>query len=113
MSAMHHQHVDMGAVMEERDGWQMPARFGTVEEELRCLRSDAGLLDISPMTKLNIQGEHAAAFMSAACSDRQWLELAHRRLDEAVFAAYGWSPDLTDGEILAKLLELNLSREPA
>ena len=42
-----------------------------------------------------------------------WLELAHRRLDEAVFAAYGWSPDLTDGEILARLLELNLSREPA
>ena len=42
-----------------------------------------------------------------------WLELAHRRLDETVFEAYGWSPDLTDGEILAKLLELNLSREPA
>ena len=42
-----------------------------------------------------------------------WLELAHRRLDEAVFSAYGWSPDLTDGEILARLLELNLAREPA
>ena len=42
-----------------------------------------------------------------------WLELAHRKLDEAVFAAYGWSPDLTDGEILARLLELNLAREPA
>ena len=41
-----------------------------------------------------------------------WLELAHRRLDEAVFEAYGWSPDLTDGEILARLLELNLTREP-
>ena len=75
LSAMHHQHVNMGAVMEERDGWQMPARFGTVEEELRRLRSDAGLLDISPMTKLNIQGEHAAAFMSAACSDGQLPEL--------------------------------------
>ena len=42
-----------------------------------------------------------------------WLELAHRRLDEAVFASYGWSPDLTDGEMLARLLELNLGREPA
>ena len=42
-----------------------------------------------------------------------WLELAHRRLDEAVFAAYGWSPDLTDGETLARLLELNLAREEA
>ena len=42
-----------------------------------------------------------------------WLGMAHRRLDEAVFAAYGLSPDLTDGEILAGLLELNLAREPA
>ena len=41
-----------------------------------------------------------------------WLELEHTKMDEAVFAAYGWTPDLTDGEILAKLLELNLSREP-
>jgi hypothetical protein len=39
-----------------------------------------------------------------------WLDLAHRKLDEAVFAAYGWSPDLFDEEILARLLELNLQR---
>lgn len=37
-----------------------------------------------------------------------WLELAHRKLDAAVFAAYGWPPDLSDAAILAKLLELNL-----
>ena len=42
-----------------------------------------------------------------------WLELAHRKLDEAVFASYEWSPDLTDGEVLARLLDLNLGREPA
>jgi hypothetical protein len=39
-----------------------------------------------------------------------WLDLAHRKLDEAVFDAYGWSPDLTDEEILARLLALNLQR---
>jgi hypothetical protein len=42
-----------------------------------------------------------------------WLDHAHRRLDEAVFAAYGWPADLTDDEILANLLELNLGRAPA
>ena len=42
-----------------------------------------------------------------------WLELAHRKLDEAVFAAYGWSPDLTDDQILEKLLALNLERASA
>jgi hypothetical protein len=41
-----------------------------------------------------------------------WLDLAHRKLDAAVFAAYTWPPDLSDGDILARLLALNLSREP-
>ncbi len=43
-----------------------------------------------------------------------WLANAHRKLDEAVFAAYGWpeSPDaLSDAEIVKRLLALNLQRE--
>ena len=40
----------------------------------------------------------------------EWLSNAHRALDEAVFAAYGWPYDLTRGEILARLLELNHKR---
>lgn len=39
-----------------------------------------------------------------------WLDLAHKRLDEAVFAAYGWPADLTDEQILERLLALNLER---
>ena len=39
-----------------------------------------------------------------------WLDLAHKRLDQAVFAAYGWNSDLKDEEILEKLLALNLER---
>lgn len=39
-----------------------------------------------------------------------WLDLAHKKLDEAVFAAYGWESDLSDEEILEKLLALNLER---
>lgn len=39
-----------------------------------------------------------------------WLANAHARLDAAVFAAYGWPPDLPDEEILENLLALNLER---
>jgi hypothetical protein len=39
-----------------------------------------------------------------------WLELAHKRLDQAVFAAYGWEVNLSDEEILERLLKLNLER---
>lgn len=40
----------------------------------------------------------------------QWLVNAHKALDEAVAAAYRWPADLSDDEILARLLELNLAR---
>ena len=39
-----------------------------------------------------------------------WLDNAHRKLDAAVFAAYGWPARLSDEEILARLLALNLAR---
>ena len=47
-----------------------------------------------------------------------WLDLAHKKLDQAVLAAYGWADLLTaDGineeEVLARLLALNLSRAQA
>lgn len=42
-----------------------------------------------------------------------WLANAHANLDAAVFAAYGWPPDISDQGILARLLGLNPEREPA
>jgi hypothetical protein len=39
-----------------------------------------------------------------------WLDLAHKKLDAAVFAAYGWDPDISDEKILERLLALNLKR---
>jgi type II restriction/modification system DNA methylase subunit YeeA len=39
-----------------------------------------------------------------------WLQLAHRALDEAVFAAYGLAPAASDEAILAALLEINQHR---
>jgi hypothetical protein len=39
-----------------------------------------------------------------------WLVDLHRRLDEAVFAAYGWPSTLTDAEVLERLLALNHER---
>ena len=39
-----------------------------------------------------------------------WLNNAHRALDEAVAAAYGWEPDIDDNEVLSRLLALNHER---
>jgi hypothetical protein len=42
-----------------------------------------------------------------------WLAEAHRKLDVAVFAAYGWPATLTDAELLERLLALNHERAAA
>lgn len=42
-----------------------------------------------------------------------WLDNLHRTLDEAVAAAYGWPADLSDDEILSRLLDLNHARAAA
>jgi hypothetical protein len=42
-----------------------------------------------------------------------WLAHAHAALDAAVAAAYGWPADITNEEILARLLERNRARGSA
>ena len=42
-----------------------------------------------------------------------WLDLAHKKLDAAVAAAYGWPVDLTEEQLLERLLALNLERAAA
>ena len=41
-----------------------------------------------------------------------WLDIAHKELDAAVAAAYGWPADLSDDEILERLFALNQERAP-
>src|SRR6185437_7721951 len=42
-----------------------------------------------------------------------WLANAHRDLDSAVAAAYGWPADISEEDALARLLELNHARTRA
>jgi type II restriction/modification system DNA methylase subunit YeeA len=42
-----------------------------------------------------------------------WLDNAHRELDAAVAAAYGWPADISEEDALARLLDLNRERAAA
>ncbi|MBN2100240.1 MAG: class I SAM-dependent DNA methyltransferase, partial [Dehalococcoidia bacterium] len=72
-------------LVEKRDAWLNPP--GAAEAELK------------KRTLTNLYNQRPT-----------WLQLAHKKLDEAVLDAYGWPHDLTDEEILERLLELNLER---
>jgi type II restriction/modification system DNA methylase subunit YeeA len=75
-------------LVEKRDAWLNPE--GAPEKELK------------KRTLTNLYNQRPT-----------WLDLAHRKLDEAVLDAYGWPHHLSDEEILARLLALNLERGAA
>ena len=66
---------------------------GTVPKDADCAAS------LSKRTLTNLYNQRPA-----------WLDLAHKKLDEAVLAAYGWETGISDDDLLAKLLSLNLER---
>ena len=69
LSAMHHRHLELGAVVVESDGWQMPARYASVNQELERLRRAVGICDISPAGKLSLQGSELDSALNAAFPD--------------------------------------------
>jgi type II restriction/modification system DNA methylase subunit YeeA len=73
--------------------------IGTVRYPRLVPRDDAAAAQLARRTLTNLYNQRPA-----------WLDHAHRKLDEAVLAAYGWPPDLADEEILSRLLALNLER---
>lgn len=73
--------------------------IGTVRYPRLVPKDAAAAKHLKKRTLTNLYNERPA-----------WLEHAHRTLDEAVFAAYGWDPDMSDDDLLAALLELNLQR---
>ncbi len=73
--------------------------IGTVRYPRVVPKDDASAKLLAKRTLTNLYNERPT-----------WLDLAHRRLDEAVFAAYGWPTALSNEEILERLLELNLAR---
>jgi len=72
-------------LVEKRDRWLNPE--GAIEAELK------------KRTLTNLYNQRPT-----------WLDLAHKTLDDAVLDAYGWPHDITDDQILERLLALNLKR---
>ena len=82
-----------------RKSGQSPGGIGTVRYPRIVPRDEECAKKLKKRTLTNLYNERPT-----------WLDLAHQKLDEAVFAAYGWDPDISDEELLEKLLALNLER---
>ena len=61
-------------------------------------KDEACAKELNKRTLTNLYNQRAA-----------WLDLAQKKLNDAVFAAYGWPADLSDDDLLTRPLALNLA----
>jgi hypothetical protein len=106
----HHAEAIRHAVAElmgKRERWLNPAEWVDLASEaipgypVRIIPRPGHERDLNQRTLTRLYSE-----------DPPWLRDAHQSLDLVVSAAYGWSANLSDNEILARLLELNHARDP-
>jgi len=74
-------------------------KIGTVKYPRMVPRDPASAASLAKRTLTNLYNQRPT-----------WLADAHRRLDESVFAAYGWPANMTDDQVLARLLAQNIQR---
>jgi aminomethyltransferase len=54
---LHDLHVALGAKMVEFGGWHMPVQYGPILDEVRTVRTKAGIFDLSHMGRVRVAGE--------------------------------------------------------
>ena len=100
LTAMHHLHLELGAKMVETGGWQRPAVYTTVDEEVERLRSAAGLTDISPDGKFSFQGSGVVGMAGGVFAEA--LSAEGPRIGECAFVAPSGGPEAS-AVVLARL----------
>jgi glycine hydroxymethyltransferase len=68
-TALHADHLELGAKMAPFAGWEMPLWYSSVREEHQAVRESAGLFDVSHMGIYQAEGPDAAPFLDSVCSN--------------------------------------------
>jgi type II restriction/modification system DNA methylase subunit YeeA len=94
-----------------RDNWLNPAEW---VDWVRTPEEEKAGYPLRPVAKAGFEAELKKRTLTNLYNARPaWLDNAHKTLNVAVAKAYGWNdytPEMTDEEILRRLLALNLSR---
>ncbi len=62
-------HTQLGAKMVEFGGWHMPVQYGPILDEVKTVRSKAGLFDLSHMGRVRITGKDAVRFVDSIATN--------------------------------------------
>ena len=62
-TTLYQTHLDLGARMVPFGGWDMPVQYSGIINEVKAVRTAAGIFDVSHMGRLYISGPRAADFL--------------------------------------------------
>ncbi len=62
-TSLHDTHVALGARMVEFGGWSMPVQYASILDEVRTVRTTAGLFDLGHMGRFRVSGPDAVALV--------------------------------------------------
>src|SRR4051794_4416503 len=66
---IHDRHVALGARLVPFAGWEMPVQYEGVIPEVRAVRTDCGVFDVSHMGELEVEGPRATELLQASLSN--------------------------------------------
>src|SRR5919202_888157 len=66
---LHDRHVALGARLVPFAGWEMPVQYEGVIPEVRAVRIDCGVFDVSHMGELEVEGPRAKELLQATLSN--------------------------------------------
>ncbi|MBA2358378.1 MAG: (2Fe-2S)-binding protein [Actinobacteria bacterium] len=69
-TSIHHRHEELGATMMWTGAWKRPHSYGDAAAEARHVHEAVGLIDVSTLGKLIVEGPDAAAFLELLYSNR-------------------------------------------
>jgi aminomethyltransferase len=66
---LHDRHVALGARLVPFAGWEMPVQYAGVIPEVRAVRTDCGVFDVSHMGEFEVEGPRATELLQATLSN--------------------------------------------
>ena len=68
-TALNAVHARLGGKLIEFGGWHMPVQYGPILDEVRCVRTTAGLFDLGHMGRVHVRGKDAVRFLDSICTN--------------------------------------------
>lgn len=67
---LHYEHVALGAKMMDAGQWKRPEHYGDPATEVRTVRSNVGIIDVSTLGKIDVRGPDVVAFLDRMYTGR-------------------------------------------